>query len=142
MSTELRTNSELKLGDTLTRVIVTLEKDANIKVNVTQHVITRQFSENGFCIDNTYFKLYEDTIYKTKSHFVQDGYGSEMYLVGEDDKEVKRCEENLIEDVRNKVEVALQNIISYKNRIDSNERNYISEVDRTPWGVDKGSKSE
>ncbi|MEK5237576.1 hypothetical protein NST99_17960 [Paenibacillus sp. FSL L8-0470] len=51
-------NISLELEDKLTRVVVCLRFEQCIEVNITEHIVTRQFSEGGFCIDNTYFKLY------------------------------------------------------------------------------------
>lgn len=130
----------VQIGDTLTRVIVTLQKGENAKVNVTSHKVTRQFSEEGVCIDNTYFKVYKGMINQIKSHFVQGGFGAEMFIVGSDENEIRSVESQLVEVVREEVDAAYKEIMDFKSRVANNERSYVSEVDRTPWGEDKGSK--
>lgn len=130
---------EIKVGVTLTRIIVTLPKGENLKVNVTKHIITNQFSDNGFCIDNTYFKIYKTSENKIKHHYISKGYGAEMFIVGCSEEEIRKCEDRLIKDVKEQVEASFNEIMSFKNYIENGNRNYISEVDKTPWGEDKSS---
>ncbi|ADO59799.1 hypothetical protein [Paenibacillus polymyxa] len=133
------TVKEVKVGDTLTRVIVSLGKDEYLKVNITKHIVTRQFSEEGFCIDNTYFKIYKNNLNKIKTHYVKDGFSSEMFLIGSDKETITKCQDQLIEIIKMDVDNLLKEAMNFNERIRGRKKVYVSEVDRTPWGEDSTS---
>ncbi|MBP1309047.1 hypothetical protein JOD82_002067 [Paenibacillus sp. 1182] len=134
------TLKEVKVGDTLTRVIVSLGKEESLKVNITKHIVTRQFSEEGFCIDNTYFKIYKNILNKIKPHYVKDGFGAEMFLIGSDKENITKCEDQLFEVIKIDVDNFLKEAMNFNDRISGRKKVYVSEVDRTPWGEDSTSK--
>lgn len=51
----------------------------------------------------------------------------------------RRGEELLINRIKSDVEAQLTKAIMFKERVSDTKKNYISEVDRTPWGEDKYS---
>ncbi|MEK8214065.1 hypothetical protein [Paenibacillus sp. FSL L8-0463] len=75
-------NISLELEDKLTRVVVCLRFEQCTEVNITEHIVTRQLSEGGFCIDNTYFKLYAGQIGQVKNYYVENGFGAETFIIG------------------------------------------------------------
>ncbi|OBZ15871.1 hypothetical protein A8L34_27890 [Bacillus sp. FJAT-27264] len=129
-------NISLELEDKLTRVVVCLRFEQYAEVNITEHIVTRQFSEDGFCIDNTYFKLYAGEIGQIKNHYVKNGFGAGMFIVGSKDDDIRGCEELLINEIKSEVEAQLTKTMKFKELVSDPQRNYINEVDRTPWGKD------
>jgi hypothetical protein len=124
------------LGDTLTRIIVTLDKWKNLKVNVTEHIVTRVFSDTGRCIDHHHFKVYTPWIGEVRPNYSSDGYGAEMFVMGVVKERPSVYEEQLIERLKEIVEDNLALALSYKEKVLSTTRDYASTVDRTPWGED------
>lgn len=130
------TTAPFPTGTILTRMIVSLPKGGTVTVNKTTHVVSRIFSENGVLIDQTYFKVYMNTLGKVKNHYEDKGYAAEViYMGGDSDDE--RFEKELLEHVQAQVEADYQMMMHFRHKANSGEKSYISEVDRKPWGVDK-----